>query len=230
VCIAADPERKRGVYAGLLAIHELLTDAGYAALFRQPEPAIVPENAPVVAAAESHAPASAADAPTGGSLLQSLVPADEWPMSSADIPRSVSELAQISSEAAPAGRPVGLPIELGDDVNDAEIVCIIRPRNRADSPSEVVIVHQASPKLLSYLRGEMGTSVGSLSDRAILSDDHSRRSRESSVPTMDVTPSRPLGAAGEESLPASFVAGPRPTLHPTALTAPILPRRYIRTR
>ena len=43
-----------------------------------------------------------------------------------------------------------------DQAGEAEVVCIIRPLNKPQSASRVVIINKASSKFVSYLSGEVG--------------------------------------------------------------------------
>jgi thiol-disulfide isomerase/thioredoxin len=218
ICIAADPDRKRGVYAGLLAVHELLEAAGYASLFKTPETPVAREAAPLVALQPAAAPPMDAARAAPALEIDARDAAGEFP--SQLPPRHESPVASGQTLA-------GTPVQIGADAADAEIVCIIRPRNQPESASQVVIIHQASPKLLSYLRGEMGTSTGS-GNGSLAGMLNERRSREASVPTMGVAPVQPLGHSGFTPGTTSIVQ--KPTLQPTTLTEAPLPRRYVRSR
>ena len=232
ICIAADPKRKRGVYAGLLALHELLADAGYAHLFRTTEAAVAAAETPAfdtaLPARESSNSDAAQSAAPARSLLDSLTPADADDAQT--LPARRDEPAFAFNSTAPTASAGGSPVQLGPDASDAEIVCIIRSRNQPESNSRVVIIHQASPKLLSYLRGEMGTSVSGEAAASLLSHQPPRRTREESVPTMDV--SRPTSAAAMDAAlrTGQTAMSRKPTLEPTVLTQTPAPRRYVRAR
>lgn len=222
ICIAADPQRKRGVYAGLLALHELLAAAGYSSLFRTPETAVAAATAPEPQRPAETPPAAAAHS---GSLLDSLSTEREFP---GTVAAGASDLLSDFSSRGAAPPVAGTPVQIGPSATDAEIVCIIRPRNQPESASQVVIIHQASPKLLSYLRGEMGTSTGGGSG-AVATAGELRRSRDGSVPTMGVSPARPL-TPGDDLRPGTESISQKPTLQATALTATPFPRRYVRSQ
>lgn len=237
ICIAADPERKRGVYAGLAAVHSLLKDAGLSHLvelapsqFVQSQPfasdaartpvASVSQETPVQFPSSNPAPA------TGGSLLAAV--------HSEEAPRR--HLFDDPSSLASAGNPPvpqGTPIQLGAGSEDAEVICIIRPRNQPESASRVVIVHQASPKLLSYLRGEMGTSTDAAGTGSMLSYRAERLPRpslrpmltHSTVPAATDIPSQRRASQSAALVSAHHYSQPRHTLQQTSLSA----RRYVRT-
>jgi thiol-disulfide isomerase/thioredoxin len=223
VCIAADPDRQRGVYAGLLAVHNLLRDSGLAHLYEPAPAAATPPQASAVAAAQpAPVPATASSPAADNTLLSALT-------GNGSGGALFENTAPPVREPADAPRPTGTPIQIGGDAEDAEIVCIIRPRNQPDAASQVVIVHQASPKLLSYLRGEMGTSTtGNTLNGSLMSRAGGRLPRESTIPTASTAqryeahrPTRPAPLATHLSF-----SQPRHTLQPTALSA----RKYVRTR
>ncbi|MFV0442730.1 MAG: thioredoxin domain-containing protein [Planctomycetaceae bacterium] len=225
ICIAADHERKRGVYAGLKPIHDLLEQCGYGGLFKAPETAVAAtEGSPFDQV--SSADASESTGSSRGTPLNDLAPARDFPV---DQGRNATEspgFAFANINAPAAGCEQGSPIQLGSNAADAEVVCIIRSRDPNQNDSQVVIIHQASPKLLSYLRGEMGTDVGSGAAAALLSQQP-RRSRAESVPTMETT----LPQQSAEILPLGHTSlSQKPSLQPTILTTTVQPRRYVRMR
>jgi S1-C subfamily serine protease len=227
VCIAADPQRKRGVYAGLLAVHELLEESGHAALFRAPETAIADSGSAFDFMSAGNAATEGEALPPRDSLLGSLTPAGEFPAApprTAEMDAGSTSLVADELSRAPAR---GLPVELNNVAADAEVVCIIRSRDPARPDSQVVIIHQASTKLLSYLRGEMGTDVTAGNSGSLLSHSQPRRSRATAVPTMRVTSQTPPLPPLNRTL-ASVVH--KPTPQRTAMVETFQPRRYVRTR
>ena len=131
VCIAADQESDRGLYAGLKPIYALLTRAKLQQVLppaeRPAQPLIdevaddrVVDVAPVEEAKRS---GKAAAAPFGDADLAWL---DHGQAPSAD------ELAGMFADAP-----------------EAEVICIVRPKNGA--ADRVVILNQASPKFMTYL-------------------------------------------------------------------------------
>ena len=233
VCIAADPDRKRGVYAGLLAVHDLLDESGYASLFRTPETALAATREFPAEQPFAEAPAANLSANTNGgtSLLDSLSPAGDWPRGETLPPRGGANVALAGGTNEPTPAMGGTPVQLGPEADDAEIVCIIRPRNQPEAASRVVVIHQASPKMLSYLRGEMRQSLDAQATDTLLSRESQRRPRTESIPTMGVSPARPLPSRVESSqIQSHSRLTQKPGLRPTALSTPIQPRRYVRSR
>lgn len=166
VCIAADPANNRGVYAALKPVYALVESAGYGHIFRD---AAAPVNATVV----ETAPASVA--PRSVPLPSSADPFTE----------AMVEAAQVAGVAETPGNSVRTAIAQSPD---AEIIVIVRPRNPS-APSRVVVVNQATSKLLSYLMDDVGANESAPSQN----DTELARS-ESLVPTTatePVTPKRP---------------------------------------
>lgn len=226
VCIAADPARKRGVYAGLKAIHDLLDQTGKSYLYRTPEPAAVaaaPAASPLPSSGEaSSRPDEAAPV---RSLFDDVLPAGNIP------PRDVPAIgewrnAPPTAAASPTSAPrSSTPVALGPEAEDAEIVCIIRPRRQPDSASQVVIIHQASPKMLAYLRGELGAAGGG--GASLLStQEHpwGTGAPPVAIPAPEQPPRQPLDRA------SATLSHRQPGLEATVLTTSFQPRRFVRSR
>ena len=147
VCIWADPRDRRGLYAGLRSIHELLDQAELARLYRRE--------------ASPREPLDRADEPTTELATSNPRPSSrtEWPDGGGVRPTSFASVAE-------PGRPLKARADGGVDRSDAvrsgsnrageaEVVCIIRPLNNPRAASRVVIINRASPKFVSYLNREM---------------------------------------------------------------------------
>jgi thiol-disulfide isomerase/thioredoxin len=145
VCIAADGKEKRGLYAGMKPIHDLLERAELAYLYRD----------------DAQQPALAAARARRG---RSQAPADEF---AAEEPARPSNI-QLASLEAPSGDNSTMPLDghrfdqsllesLPEAIKagESEVICIIRPVGNAQAASRVVIINRASPKFLSYLEGEL---------------------------------------------------------------------------
>jgi thiol-disulfide isomerase/thioredoxin len=180
VCSAADEPQQRGFYSGLHAIHALLDQCSLSSLYA-PEEEPAPQAPPVrLAAVEA------------SSIPAALEPA---PLRPADV--------SLVPAAVPASR-ASQDVQTGD----AEVVVIIRDKSRPQSPNRVVIIHEASPKFLSYLSGELQQSVP-VSD--LLGD-------------ADAAPQLPLSAPHRAAATVE-----KPALLPTALSQPEAPQRYLRS-
>lgn len=185
VCSAADEQEQRGFYSGLLAIHKLLDDCQLTALYTPPA------------------------APQERSVPETRM-AETEPFSNRDFPETSSRemaddmLASSSgSRSTPAATGRSTPSTPVDvQAGDAEVVVIIRDHKNPNAANRVVILHQASPKFMSYLSGEL--NEGGMS--------------------MDM-----LGNAGSGSPLGFDSSNSGSQLRPTALSQPVVPQRYTRS-
>lgn len=197
VCIAADKERNRGLYSGLHAVHSLLNQNGLAHLFQS-------DANPARAIASSETPAAE-------NLPNEPAASNEW---ANDIP------VNLASNEPPVAPPLrSQPIDL--QTGGAEVVVIIRDPNNPQQQNRVVILHDASPKFISYLNGELddnaGMGAGMLSQRQPIR----ATTRELTVAATQTTPA---------TRNAAFVPNSHhPQLQPTSLSQPVQPRRYVRS-
>ncbi|MEZ6065550.1 MAG: thioredoxin domain-containing protein [Planctomycetaceae bacterium] len=201
ICIAADPARQRGVYAGLDAVHALLGAAGLAHLYQAPQAGDFAQPSQLADAATNSSAPDREHPGVGGSLLHAFPGVGGQERQERD-----AEPFNLLDDASRRAEASGELAQLAG-YDDAEIVCIIRPRNRPESESQIVVIHQASPKLLTYLRGELpagerhsGTVPAALT--------------RSEVPTHGSQPS----------------TSHKPSLQETTLSHPARPRRYVRSR
>tara|TARA_R110002111_G_scaffold256979_2_gene324677 strand:+ start:187878 stop:189656 length:1779 start_codon:yes stop_codon:yes gene_type:complete len=137
VCFAVDKEDKRGLYAGLPVIHKLLDDSQLTALYKQSD---IPESAPETKLAMADPREEMRSEPNQELLDEFLERA--MPSQSVTAPTTGNpDLSQLQAALDQAG--------------EAEVVCIIRPLNKPQSASRVVIINKASSKFVSYLSGEV---------------------------------------------------------------------------
>ncbi len=241
VCIAADADRQRGAYAGLLAIHDLLAATGLSDLYQAESDA----TAPAVAATGT----SMASDRTVPVTLAGTIPEPAAQHRPAD--------AAMTSASSP-GTPV---VAAGEVTGDMEVICIIRSRTQPNAPSRVVIIDRPSAKFVSYLDGEVAAretpvranrtptpsaaqpAVSPRADAAVLSPaaihapTSSRRPAPSSAPLS--TPARAPAASTRFEIPGRQDATPAATppvqhsrtasLQPTALAQPFRPQPYVRS-
>jgi thiol-disulfide isomerase/thioredoxin len=146
VCVAADPQEKRGLYCGLKPIYELLEHAGYSNLL----PVGKPETAPVVASVPSSVPPSTPSSALSRAFADAPFEPRDDVFASSPIATGVA-VTPVTQRVEPLAEGLQL-------ASDAEVICIIRPKN-ATEPSRVVVVHQASPKLMSYLLDSLSPSM-----------------------------------------------------------------------
>lgn len=218
VCIAADKENHRGLYSGLFAIHSILTENGLAGLFEAP--AIPSQNS---------------NSSTGeATLLASTTPTPQpFPNSAAawnaDVASSpVENVLPAATHSAGASAVVPTQPIVHDPVDlktgRAEVVVIIRDADRPEQENRVVIIHDASPKFISYLNGELD---GNFSGPGISLSQHSP------APAMP----RTLRATAKQTLPVAHSMSrqllnstDQPQLQPTSLMQQAAPRRYVRSK
>ncbi len=133
VCFAADPAANEGVYAGLASIHAELDRLGLGSIYATTPTAQAqaPSAAPLVSVDPPAMPRQmpqAALAPTSGH-------AGAGPATAAQL--STGERAALA--------------ELAERAGDAEVICIIRPRNNPNAKSEIIVLNHASPLFLEQL-------------------------------------------------------------------------------
>ncbi|MEM7812310.1 MAG: trypsin-like peptidase domain-containing protein [Planctomycetota bacterium] len=130
VCFAAHHELGRGIYAGLGEIHTILREAG------------LPEFCPGGAAT----PPVEVAAPEADEFTAVLAAVDE--LSKADVTPEAAFDALPMTDAA-SGNAAG-----SDYDGPMEVVVIIRRPGAAEGEGDVVVINEASPMFLKYLRGE----------------------------------------------------------------------------
>jgi hypothetical protein len=139
VCNAADPRDDEGLYAGLASIHWQLDQIGQTEVYEPQAP-----------------PASAAPGQTDGGVALAAAelplappptaqPADKFAAQPADRIAAPQLAPQMPTaprliEAPPAASPIG---------SDTELVVIIRSKRKPEERSEIYVVDQASPELLT---------------------------------------------------------------------------------
>jgi thiol-disulfide isomerase/thioredoxin len=149
VCFAADTSQDRGLYASLASVYRLLDASGLSHLC--PQPRAVPDQLAGNAAPAEFA--ESADLAPGAFSLSAeaaaAADAGDPPPFSADVAsESPAPADSRGSQLAAAEQALGRP-------EDAEVICIIRPRNQPAAASRIVVIHRASPKFVSFLTGEL---------------------------------------------------------------------------
>ncbi len=138
VCIAADQEGQRGLYAGLQPIHALLTKAGLKQI-APPAPLnpreLEPAQAPFGTLADDRTDLSPAAEPVDDFLHRAFGDPRTEPAAFGNAPSS-EEISQLFQQSP-----------------DAEVICLVRPKN--GDAGRVVILNQASTKFVSYLLDSM---------------------------------------------------------------------------
>ncbi len=143
VCNAADPEDREGLFAAPATIRAELDQSQLAFIYRSPS--VVPVGA------------SAAEASLNPIAIAAVAP-----------PPMPGSMPGANGMASPASEPSGLtPREQAalDEIRrrlkeGAEVVCIIRPRNKPGAKSEVIMLDRASPEFLERLAAERRLQEG----------------------------------------------------------------------
>lgn len=133
ICILADEKSRHGIYAALKPVYALLKKHDLARL--------IPGSA-----SESD------EAPNAPGVDHQDVVADND--TAAQAAAATAMLAEALSQPSGQAQPAGVAAAALAQADDAEVVCIIRPKNPLQ-PVQIVIVNQASPKLLDYLRDDV---------------------------------------------------------------------------
>jgi thiol-disulfide isomerase/thioredoxin len=142
ICTNADPQSRRGVYAGLKPIHDLLKSAGLDELI--PSPPKVRRDSLAEAGAVKTEPTAAED-PSRVKVDRDM----EAPPPARVRPTSAKAAESLAGQPANEG-------ELSPKVlEQSEVICNIRPVNQPKGASRVVIINRASRKFMAYLTGEM---------------------------------------------------------------------------
>ncbi|HEX5102379.1 MAG TPA: trypsin-like peptidase domain-containing protein [Pirellulaceae bacterium] len=144
ICNAADPQDDEGLYAGLASIHWQLDQIGQTEIYQR-------QAGHIAAAAAGRGPGATADA---GIALASA----ELPLAHALPAAPPSSPAGMPSAGLPPGWTAGQPAQLGESGrspvagsldDDTELVVIIRSKRNPQTRSEIYVVDQASPELLT---------------------------------------------------------------------------------
>lgn len=228
VCIAADAERQRGAFAGLLAIHDLLTASGLSDLF-EPTSKEPPPNAFAEEAARSQGSAATANPAT----VSVSPPATAAPVPTSMASQPAATDAPSAGVTATAGHaadfdPFASP---GDSAaGDMEVICILRSRQQPDAPSRVVIIDRPSPRFLSYLDGEVAARETPVrANHVPATASPSAAPRPAGYPATSRRFSNP---AEDREAPATDQSAPQSrtgSLQPTSLAEPFHPQRYVRS-
>lgn len=202
LCIAADAERQRGAYAGLLAVHDLLNASGMSDLYQQSQPT-APTSAvnPIATVASTSAPAARMPQPTAMNT-----PATSTPTTPVQSPNGFDPFAGNASRgnASP------------------EVIVIVHPPN---APSKVVIIDNPSEKFMSYLDGHMAAQ------QTAVQTNH-KPAPSATFPQTSSRFTIPGDGTDEPVVAYTSPFGDRTnnaSWQPTALVGPFRPQQYIRS-
>jgi len=171
VCTNADPQYRRGVYAGLKPIHELLKKAGLEDLI--PNTARASRDGLAEATAVKTEPVA-----TNEPTQPKVDPEMEAP-APPRVRRSLAKAEEtLASQAVEQGELTPKMLE------QSEVICIIRPINQPKGQSRVIIINRASRKFMGYLTGEM-------KDQLLPAMGHTPADRGQSVTANDGSTTQP---------------------------------------
>jgi thiol-disulfide isomerase/thioredoxin len=143
ICTNADPQYRRGVYAGLKPIHELLKVAGLEDLI----PAGRTSRDRLAEAAAAITDVVKTEAAPQAESRRSRVDPDMDAPAPTRTPRG-----SVKAEEAVASTEGEITPKM---LENSEVICIIRPINQPKGQSRVVVINRASHRFMGYLTGEM---------------------------------------------------------------------------
>jgi thiol-disulfide isomerase/thioredoxin len=158
VCNAADSHHREGLYAGLSCVHNLLDRSKLSYVYR------------VAGPSETNI-ASTLESPSEPPRERERTPANEFTgtdgiaMESHDL-RSESPEGELPSRLPEslAAVPSRMTAQDGaalrealEQVEGAEVICIVRPIDQPRAASRVIVINRASDRFLTYLTGEVRT-------------------------------------------------------------------------
>jgi hypothetical protein len=180
VCNAADPAENEGLFAALPTIHEQLDEAGLAFVYRS----VYPSGGPDLAAAGPLLPNMPAEMPPVSfdrrDRADSLPTAATVPNAAAMAPASVAvppAAARPARPLPPEPRGGAQPLSPGEQAlvdhvwrNDdqAEVICIVRPRGGQPAASEVFVLQGTGRELADQLTKARGGATPPAAETAAL--------------------------------------------------------------
>ena len=153
VCVLADPKARRGLYAGLPAVHSLLTRAGFSHLRGAAgQVAKVMEEPPFEAMVDEPEFEPGISATMSESVNDGDAPPPRTPLKLTSVP-----VVQNNQPALPASVSVLSSPALQEQLSSlrgAEVICIVRDRNNPEGKSRIIVIHEASDRFIADLTGE----------------------------------------------------------------------------
>jgi len=216
ICINADPQGQRGIYAGLSAVQDLLTASNLAYLHTEPETRVAEAEAAPAASSRDAGIAFGGDSgnPFGRSSANDR--ADAAPaVDPRGLPESMRGSVAISPAVVPASAPAAVSAPLDIPADEAEVVVVIRKKNQPQNAPRVIVIHEASAKFQQYLEGELGPAGAPAMSTAGL--DQADR------PLVARRPAAPADYAGESK--ASRIGLPQTTLSEEVPARPYVRRK-----
>jgi thiol-disulfide isomerase/thioredoxin len=150
VCTNADPQEQKGVYAGLKPIHQLLRSAGLGDLIPGSSR---PSRARIIDVAAAPAAPTATPLATAEEQAPTKAELELAQMKQSRAKRAAAEALGDETAGRPETDSAAASAAAAAPMEDAEVICIIRPIRKAGG-SKVVIINRASRKFMKYLTGE----------------------------------------------------------------------------
>ncbi len=206
VCIAADPKEKRGLYAGLKPILDLVASCGLENIIRKPEPISQPVES--VIAANS---AISTNSDNGFDVPMQEPPAAVPAGSPARF--NTNNNAPFSSNANPVSQEPQIT-QVDNSLqfaNGAKLTIVIESPD-APGQTRVVIIPFATARLIADLTGELNKTQNVSAHRRMISQSNkpsfSPRNAKSVIPVKYVTPIRTVSREEDRSMtmPTGFSA------------------------
>ena len=222
VCSAADEQAQRGFYSGLLAIHKMLDECSLTQLY---DPAGAALLAQQQQQPPQQSPANSTGSPAGAFPMQDRM-LDQFPsrgaMATANVPASQVQNHVPNSQQTPTDVQAG----------QAEVIVVIRDKNQPNGMNRVVIIHEASPKFMSYLNGELPQgATGMPLPQMGMKDAQDNPPTLASI-SRDLRAPEPaaMNAIAHQAPRPTGTAAPKSTLVPTTLRQMPQPQRYVRSQ
>jgi len=157
VCFAADPSDNEGVYAHLESIQTELTRLGLGDVVAKDSSRSIPTVTPAAQFATSEPPSMPMQMPkhdsaialTSGSSPAPVVLSEASARHPAEL-AATAEAARSALDRMSAAERATLE-ELKERVQDAEVICIVRPLNDPNAKSEIIVLNQASPLFVEQI-------------------------------------------------------------------------------
>ena len=214
VCIAADPKEKRGLYAGLKPILELVASCGLESIIRQQEPVSQPVAQPVESVVATNSndafgvpmqePPAAVPAGNTAGVNSNGVPISSNVPLAAQEPVSTQESAITPSAMTPSTNPLQF-------ANGARLTIVIESPD-APGQTRVVIIPSATARLIADLTGELNRTQNVSAHRRMISQSNrpsfSSVNARSVIPIKQTVPIRSVSREEDRSMtmPTGFSA------------------------
>jgi thiol-disulfide isomerase/thioredoxin len=200
VCIAADPKEKRGLYAGLKPILDLVASCGLESIVRKPEPISQPVESLIAANSNN---------PFGVPMLEppAAVPAGS------PVGFNANNNAPLSSNVNPTSQQPQIS-QMDNSLqfaNGAKLTIVIESPD-APGQTRVVIIPFATARLIADLTGELNKTQNVSAHRRMISQaskpSFSPRNARSVIPVKHVNPIRTVSREEDRSMtmPTGFSA------------------------